>query len=329
MMGSKGKILRFLISFGAIGLVVFMMRGKILESLNILRFETSWLWVALSVLAYITALAIISVRIRVVFRAQEIYMSFRDCYYLGFVGMFYNLFLPSAVGGDIARVYYAYKHSGKKIESATSILIDRLMGFVALITIAFLGLIYFAKELDSVYVNYCVFGAFGILLLGGSFFGSRRFAGIFKGLAGWIPGTKWRQKLGEIYDAIYGYRHHRGKVLAAILLSFAGQTVFILSHYCLAIALSADIIFWKFFILVPVVTIVSMAPSIGGLGVREAGVIYLFSRYMLPERALAYALLLDILIYGLSIASGIVYAFKGGLKRKEIVEMEMMQSTTE
>ena len=76
------------------------------------------------------------------------------------------------------------------------------------------------------------------------------------------------------------------------------------------------------FILIPVLSIASMAPSIGGLGVREAAIIYLFKHYMPNERALALSLLLDMLIYALSFAGGILYAFKGGLKARVMHEME-------
>jgi hypothetical protein len=59
-----------------------------------------------------------------------------------------------------------------------------------------------------------------------------------------------------------------------------------------------------------------MLPSLGGLGVREAGSVYLFSRYMETERALALSLLMDCLIYGFSLLAGAFYAVKGGLKEK-------------
>jgi hypothetical protein len=72
-----------------------------------------------------------------------------------------------------------------------------------------------------------------------------------------------------------------------------------------------------------------MAPSIGGLGVREASVLYLFGRYLSPERALALTLLMDVVIYSFSIGSGIWYAFRGGLKPKAFDEMEILQSPKE
>lgn len=111
----------------------------------------------------------------------------------------------------------------------------------------------------------------------------------------------------------------------AILLSFISQTVFVTSNYWIALSLGAAIPFWKFFILIPVISIVSMAPSIGGLGVREASVLYLFSLYLPSERALAFTVLMDILIYTFSIAGGIIYAFRGGLKMP--ADNDPMQST--
>jgi len=328
-MGHKGKALRIGISFMAIFLVLYSMRDKISASLSILRDETAWEWVLAAVAIYFLGLAVIAVRLQWVLRVQEIHMKFKECYYLGFVGLFYNLFLPSAVGGDIARAFYTYKLSGKKIESATSILLDRLMGFLATIVMALIGLFYFRKEMKGPYIDYAVYGAVGIFVFFAVFFASRRFARLFKGMVRGLPGQKWKEKIAAVYEAIYGYRHHHWPVFVAMLLSFLGQIIFICSNYWLALSIGADIIFWKFFILIPVISIVSMAPSIGGLGVREASVLYLFSRYLSPERALAYTLVMDMLIYGFSIGAGIVYAFRGGLKRKEIREMEMMQSRAE
>ncbi|HNX68495.1 MAG TPA: lysylphosphatidylglycerol synthase transmembrane domain-containing protein [Candidatus Omnitrophota bacterium] len=322
--GLRGKILRFFISFAVLGLVIFLMRDKLHESLGILKSEVRWEWFGFAVVGYFIGLAIVSERIQWVFRVQEIRMKFGECYYLTFVGLFYNLFLPSALGGDVVRAYYAYKHSGKKIESATSILLDRLLGFLATISMAVFGMMYFSKEASNPYIEYAVYGACVVLGFFVVFFASKRFARLFKGLKILVPSEKLKHRLAEVYHAIYGYRHHRGPVLVAILLSFVGQAVFIAVNYLIAVSLGVDINFWKFFILIPVISIVSMAPSIGGLGVREASVLYLFSRYLPAERALALTLLMDILIYSFSVGAGVVYAFCGGLKEQASAEKEMM-----
>ena len=329
MSGAKGKILRFAISFAAIGLIIFFMRDKLHEAMAILRHEVLWGWFAAGIALYFVGLAFLAIRLQWVFRVQNIHMTFRECYHLGLVGLFYNLMMPSSVGGDVARAFYAYKHSGKKIESATSILLDRLLGFVALIIMAGVGLMCFSREAESPYVDYAVYGSCGMLVFAAAFFASRRFARLFKWLAFFIPKEKWKLQLAEIYHAIYGYRHHQGPVLMAVLLSFLGQIIFIGSNYFLSRSIGADINFWKFFILIPVISIVSMAPSIGGLGVREAGALYLFGRYLSPERALALTVLMDVVQYSFSVGSGIWYAFRGGLKQKAFNEVDIMQPPKE
>ena len=322
--GVSGKILRFAISFAAIGIIVYFMRGKLHESMAILRSEVVWGWFAAAIAGYFIGLAIIAVRLQWVFRVQDIHMTFRECYHLGFVGLFYNLMLPSAVGGDVVKAVYAYRHSGKKIESMTSVMLDRLLGFIATILMACIGLMCFSKEVENAYIDSAVYGALGVLVFVIIFFASRRFARLFKGVAYLIPSQKIKLRMAEIYHAIYGYRHHQGALLVALLLSFAGQAIFISTNYWLAVSLSANIDFWKFFILIPVISIVSMAPSIGGLGVREGCVLLLFGRYLSPERAGALMILMFVLTYSFSIGSGIWYAFRGGLKKKNLEEMEMM-----
>ena len=93
MSGAKGKILRFVISFAAIGLIVYFMRGKLHESMVILRHEVQWGWFAASFAAYFVGLAIIAIRLRWVFRVQDIHMTFRESYHLGFVGLLRCLLL--------------------------------------------------------------------------------------------------------------------------------------------------------------------------------------------------------------------------------------------
>jgi len=63
-------------------------------------------------------------------------------------------------------------------------------------------------------------------------------------------------------------------------------------------------------------------PSIGGLGVREMGMVFFLKNYMPNEKALVLSILLDMIIYGFSLSSGVLFAIKGGLKQKVIHEME-------
>ena len=73
-----------------------------------------------------------------------------------------------------------------------------------------------------------------------------------------------------------------------------------------------NVSFIVFMLILPVSGIISMLPSVGGLGVREASVIYFLSRYASPVGATAYALAFDILIYGFGLFCGILYILLDG-----------------
>ena len=67
-------------------------------------------------------------------------------YYL--IGMFFNLFAPGTVGGDVSRVYYLVKdedarakgHAVTTVHAAMSVLMDRAIGMVVLVWLGALGL---------------------------------------------------------------------------------------------------------------------------------------------------------------------------------------------
>lgn len=323
----RSLVLRVGVSLVAIGLILWSQKQHLAESVSVLRHEVSWHLFFAGVATYLVALAVITVRLKYVFRVQEILLSFRETFYLTFVGLFFNLFLPSAVGGDIAKVYYAYKHSRKKIEAMTSVIWDRLMGFATLMIMAIAALWFFSKEIDNQRIDYLVYAFLFIFLSVTVFFLSKRVARRFKFIHNLIPSEKWRAHLADIYHSLYNLKKHKTMLLFTFALSFLGQAFFVLVYFWMTRSLGVEMNPWIFFILVPIVSIVSMAPSLGGLGVREAGIIYLFKNYMPGERALALSLLLDILIYGLSFGSGLLYAFKGGLKSNVIHEMEELDES--
>ncbi len=323
--GRRGPAIRIFISLAAIGLILYFLRSKLGEAFLILRHGVTWPWFLAAVGLYGVCLLVLGTRLFYVFRVQQLGLSLGQSLYLSFLGIFFNLFFPSAVGGDVAKAYYAYKYSGKKIASTTAVLLDRLLGFVALMVMALVALFFFSKELNDSNVNRIIYAFLGLMLFTLFFFSSRRFARSFQFLLVLIP-EKWRARLADVYQAIYYYKNHTGTLVWTLFLSVIVQSLVVVVHYWVVLSLGVNLPIALFFIFVPLVTIVSMAPSVSGLGVREAGVIYFFSRFMPPERALALSLLLDILVYSYSFASGVVYAIRGGLKGKEAIhEMEELQ----
>ena len=313
---ARSLVIRITISIAAVFLLIFLMRDKLSNSLAMIRHGLDMRWFLCVVAGYVVGNAILAVRMRSVFRAQEVHMSVREAIHLTIVGLFFNLFLPSAVGGDMAKVYYACQYSGKKMESTTSIILDRMIGFVSIICMAVAAVFICKDQFGDAKIDRLIFLFLGLMLLAVAFFASKRFARVFSFFKIFVPSEKWRKRLSEVYHSIHGYRNHLPILMYSLALSFFAQGIFTLTYYWTALSLGHPTNPWLYFLFVPALAIVSMVPSIGGLGVREAGSVYFFSRLMPTETALALSLLMDFIIYGFSLIAGLWYAFHGGLKAK-------------
>jgi uncharacterized membrane protein YbhN (UPF0104 family) len=88
-------------------------------------------WALLGIPFFVTA-----IRWRGLMRPQGIQMPLGKCLQLTFVGQFYSIMLPSLTGGDLVKIVYAARLTGSKTKSFITIILDRVIGLVALMAIA-------------------------------------------------------------------------------------------------------------------------------------------------------------------------------------------------
>lgn len=324
-----GFVLRLTTSLVALGGLVYALRGKLAEGLAIIRKGISWEWFVLAVAIYGVGHMVISRRFQNVLRVQGVKLSFLKAWRLSFLGLFFNLFFPSALGGDVVKAYYAYQYSGKKLASLTGVILDRLLGFATIVVIALSAVLIYSRNMIPPAVVRSLYGAVGLLILGILFFTNHRFAKKFRFLSVLIPSSKWRETLANFYDAIRKFRGHKGALVSCLALSVVAQVLFFLNNYCLSRSLGIHLSVWNFFVLIPLVFFVSMAPSVSGLGVREAGFVFFFKSLVPVEQAFALSLLYDFLFYGVALLSGVVFALKGGLKREWVHDVQEIEKIGE
>jgi uncharacterized protein (TIRG00374 family) len=63
----------------------------------------------------------------------DIHMGQGRTFVLNMVGSFYNSFMPGSTGGDLIKAYYASKHTTHRTRAVMSVIIDRILGLLALI----------------------------------------------------------------------------------------------------------------------------------------------------------------------------------------------------
>lgn len=69
-------------------------------------------------------------------RTQSIFIDLLAAIRLHFLGLFYNNFMPSAVGGDLLRAWYVTKHTDRRFHAVLSVFVDRAIGLLGSMVIA-------------------------------------------------------------------------------------------------------------------------------------------------------------------------------------------------
>ncbi len=95
-----------------------------------------WRLFVLSLCIFLCGQVIVALRWWLLLRTQSIYIGVAPAIRLHFLGLFYNNFMPSSVGGDIIRAWYVTHHTEKKVEAALSVFFDRVVGLASTLVIA-------------------------------------------------------------------------------------------------------------------------------------------------------------------------------------------------
>ncbi len=233
--------------------------------------------------------------------------------YLNFIGLFFNNFLPTSVGGDLVKAYYATKKTTKKLESFSSVFFDRFFGFLSIGLLAFFGIIILRGKIEdkslfwgSIIFLSIVFSFFIIFL-------NKRLAKILFSNFLDLPIFREGSKLRRLYNALNAYKKHKIVIVQLIGISLIAQMISVFAIYIIIKSLSQDISLLYLFLIIPLVSIASMMPSINGLGVREGAYVYFLSEFINKESAFAVSILSLALIFISSLIGGVLYLFSGKL----------------
>jgi uncharacterized membrane protein YbhN (UPF0104 family) len=298
--------------------------GYFLTRIHIERFVETLLSANFSLIAvalaiYLCSQAISAVRWTVLVRPLGIGAPFKDMisYYL--IGMFFNLFAPGTVGGDVSRVYYLVKHQESEdqspalpmVRAATSVLMDRAIGMAVLIWIGAAGLLLFPAYPVPASVRTVT------LLVAASFV-----------VTGALLSVLWPLLPDDAHPAIVklrlilrSYRSHWRAVLSGALLSLVIHLIQAWMHVVMGQALNLAIPFSFSLIVYPLVgTFAAIPISLNGIGLREGGYVFLLGVIgITAENAIAFGLLLLIIIALDSLIGGVIFLVKRSPKSQPIV----------
>ena len=218
------------------------------------------------------------------------------------MGYLSNNVLPGATGGDLVKAYtIARRTPGKRTSAVMTVLLDRVLGLLALIILGAIGVAIKASQGGFDRTGQFVLTMLAVATIGGMVFFSRRVRIIFR-----ISSFLDRIPLGhqiEIDESLFHYRDHKWQLARCLSLGLLIWLMCIAGIYCLGQSISMSVNFVDYFICLPVIfSAGALAPSIAGLGVLEGLFQHFFGEAgATPSTAVAVCLLYRLAVLIISI----------------------------
>ncbi len=225
------------------------------------------LWLAALFLYLLTQLAS-TWRWRLFARASGLDGSFRHYLSYYFVGMFFNLVLPTSVGGDAVRAWYLSRHpgpnTGRRMAAFLSVLADRVSGVAVLVGVACVAAAFCPVPLDprikaivAAVGGAAVVGVVGLPLLERAL-RSQRLA------------TPRLHRLRQVVGAGMDYAKHGWLMAGTAVLSLVVQVGNVIVMALVAAGLGLEVPWMYYGIVMPLVSLLTLLPiSLNGMGIRE------------------------------------------------------------
>jgi uncharacterized protein (TIRG00374 family) len=270
---------RLIISAGLlIYLLYYVGIQAIVGEFNNILANSGIIYILYALLVSVLAVVIMSMRWHVILNGYGFDTSWSKLFRYYLIGMFFNNFLPSTIGGDVVRVFKVVDDIQNKSSALASVIIERLMGVAATLFLAFISLMILWQEFENPHLLYVSGCLFLVIVL---FFFSLIRNRPFKYLIRIFATLKWMnigEKFTRVFEAIHFFQKRRRILAYAFIYSLFSQAGIVIMNYALARALKMEISLTYLFLVVMVTFIITILPSINGIGIREFGFISLLSR---------------------------------------------------
>jgi hypothetical protein len=294
--GSRAK--RVLMVLARIGIVAailgYLMRTNRLQlgSLGALRYN--WHWALYALILFLPQFFLCALRFRLLLGALKLPGTLGQALSWTMIGSFFDLAMPLSNGGDLVKAYYVARNAGKGRRSLAvlSVLLDRVIGLLALFIFAWLVCLFAGRRVDD---NPQLLRMSHVLL----FVCAGSVAGFIILVSPMLERSAWRKwlmhklpyhaKFEALYVAFAGLRGHVGTLVLMLLLSLVIQSFGTAGILCLAQGIPFHELGTEILVrlqIVPAMVVLPLALFLntfgvaGGFGVGEIAFDALFERML-------------------------------------------------
>ena len=234
-------------------------------------------------------------------------IQYADLLKIHMTGLFYNLFLPTSMGGELAKIYYLSKRLNNRITSLKSVALVRGVGLLTNLLILTFSLA-FNRELfmvvgyDKTIIHgfYFVTGTIAVLSII-----NRVACGKNKAMKTIVKTMKeYILRLKSFLEEF------KLEMVMVVLISLVNQLIIILENFLILESLHMNVGFIGLMYIIPLTFFATLLPiTIAGIGIREGAFIYFLTRYgYTVDSVVAFSLIGYLIIMIMGITGGIVNA---------------------
>jgi uncharacterized protein (TIRG00374 family) len=323
----KNKYISYLLRFGVAGGALYLaFRGEDLGQVKDVLLGLN-LWIFAAALGfYVVSQLVFVARWSLLLKVQSIEIGFWPAVRLHFLGLFYNNCLPSLIGGDLLRAWYVTRHTDKKLESALSVFVDRVVGLAGMVIMALCSYCFIPAErpkeqfespfsgtslLQHLTDYKWVLVGIGLVLViaAAAVACSVKLRGL---LRRWMQLLRQRGAAGlsKVVAAIGIYWNKKLALVCALLLTFCCQGIFIVGMWLVGRGIGITAPMKYYFIFFPISWLLGALPiSVGGVGITELWLKAMFIGVcaVSSEHALALALCQRLVMLFASLPGAVIH----------------------
>jgi hypothetical protein len=291
---------------------------------DILR-KAEFIYFLAAILVYFSIQGLSAYRWHLLLRPLDLKAPYSKLLQFYLLGMFFNNFMPTGIGGDVFRVYYLNKETKKLSRATASVFFDRNLGMAALLLMATVvalvsGTIFRGVYLAPIFI--LIAASYGLANLALFY---RPTYNLLHRLLLLLRMKRADERVEHLFESVNSYRGKWGLIALTMTISLGVQFGCSLVNMLAAdsIGLRTSGGWMNYLVFIPTIGLITMVPvSVNGMGWREFSYIQLFASAGATEaQAAALAFLwLGVLVIT-SLPGGVIYALEG-LRSKEPLPTE-------
>lgn len=246
-----------------------------------------------------------AVRLSMVIKTISSRIHLRVALHIMFIGLFFNQTLPSSIGGDAMRIW-RIRHHGFPLRTAiNSVLLDRLIGLVALGLFMLLSYPVLYRLVENPFLRTMVVLAALALLVG---FAMLYF---FRKIPRRFYGLRFTEEIRHISSEAHQIARHSRRAGEIVTLSVIMHAMTGVAIYEVARSLGLSVGLVECIVLTPPISLLTVLPiSLAGWGVREVGMVMALAfAGVAAHDALIVSILFGLLLMLISTPGGVFWLY--------------------